>query len=51
MNMELIAARLALRHALFRRELARVELIRAAAAVRAALPPKQSPALLRRQAE
>lgn len=52
MNTELVAARLRLRDAMMRRELARIDLIVAARAVRSALklPPKV-PALLRRQAE
>lgn len=50
MNPELIAARLALRRALMNRELARVELILAARAVRAALPGPRAPAFLRKQA-
>lgn len=50
-TVELAAARLVLRRALINRELARVELILAARAVRAALPNKnETPALLRKQA-
>lgn len=51
MNLDLATARLALRRALYRRELARLELMYAARLVRDALPPKQPPALLRRQAD
>lgn len=52
MNDELISARLRLRDAMMRRELARIDLIQAARAVRSALnlPPKV-PALLCRQAD
>jgi hypothetical protein len=51
MNTELEVARLALRRALVRRQLARLELMHAMRAVQDALPNKNTtPALLRRQA-
>ena len=50
MNRELEAARLALRRALVRRQLARVELMYAMRLVRDALPNRKGPALLRKQA-
>lgn len=52
MTMSLAAARLALRRARVRQQLARLELMHAIRAVQAAMPDKNTtPALLRRQAE